>query len=109
HTYVRTLLFLFNHTAPTHLYPLSLHDALPISVSGTPASIRAIEAPHTVAIDDEPFDSRISETTRTVYGKASRVGRTASMARWSRAPWPISRRPGVPKRLTSPVENDGKL
>ena len=34
--------------------------------SGTPASISASEAPHTDAIDDEPFDSVISETTRTV-------------------------------------------
>ena len=34
--------------------------------SGTPASISASEEPHTVAIDDEPFDSVISETTRTV-------------------------------------------
>ena len=77
--------------------------------SGTPASIRAMEAPHTVAMDDEPLDSRISETTRTVYGNASRVGSTASMARWASAPWPISRRLGVPNRFTSPVENDGKL
>ena len=33
---------------------------------GTPASIIASEAPHTVAIEDEPLDSVISETTRTV-------------------------------------------
>jgi hypothetical protein len=34
--------------------------------SGTPASISASEAPQTVAIDDEPLDSVISETTRIV-------------------------------------------
>ena len=34
--------------------------------SGTPASIIASEPPHTDAIDDEPFDSRMSETTRMV-------------------------------------------
>ncbi len=34
--------------------------------SGTPASISASELPHTVAIDDEPFDSVISETRRIV-------------------------------------------
>ena len=34
--------------------------------SGTPASIRASEVPQTVAIEEEPFDSVISETTRTV-------------------------------------------
>ena len=33
---------------------------------GTPASISANEAPQTEAIDDDPFDSVISETTRTV-------------------------------------------
>ena len=35
-------------------------------LSGTPASISASEVPHTVAIDDEPFDSVISDTTRMV-------------------------------------------
>ena len=38
---------------------------------GTPASISASEPPHTDAIDDEPFDSRMSDTTRIVYGKSS--------------------------------------
>ena len=33
---------------------------------GTPASIIASEPPHTDAIDELPFDSRMSETTRTV-------------------------------------------
>ncbi len=33
---------------------------------GTPASMRASVPPQTVAIDEEPFDSRMSETTRTV-------------------------------------------
>ena len=34
--------------------------------SGTPASISASEEPQTVAMEDEPFDSVISETTRIV-------------------------------------------
>ena len=34
--------------------------------SGTPASIKASEAPQTDAIDKEPFNSVISETTRIV-------------------------------------------
>ena len=34
--------------------------------SGTPASISASEVPQTVAIEDEPLDSVISETTRIV-------------------------------------------
>ena len=33
---------------------------------GTPASISARLAPHTEAIDELPFDSVISETTRIV-------------------------------------------
>ena len=32
--------------------------------SGTPASMSASEPPHTVAIDDEPLDSKMSETSR---------------------------------------------
>ena len=36
------------------------------ALSGTPASIIASDPPHTEAIDDEPLDSRMSETTRTV-------------------------------------------
>ncbi len=35
-------------------------------VIGTPASIIAIEPPQTDAIDDEPLDSRMSETRRIV-------------------------------------------
>ena len=35
-------------------------------LTGTPASNSASEPPHTVAIEDEPFDSRISETMRSV-------------------------------------------
>ncbi|MNC99649.1 hypothetical protein D3C83_180070 [compost metagenome] len=38
---------------------------------GTPASIRASDPPQTVAIEEEPFDSRISDTTRRVYGNDS--------------------------------------
>ena len=33
---------------------------------GTPASISARVPPQTVAIEDEPFDSRMSETMRIV-------------------------------------------
>jgi hypothetical protein len=34
------------------------------ALSGTPASSSARVEPQTVAIDDEPFDSRISEVQR---------------------------------------------
>ena len=54
--------------------------------SGTPASISARLAPQTVAIEEEPFDSRMSETMRKVYGDSSVAGSTAEMARSARAP-----------------------
>ncbi len=38
---------------------------------GTPACIRDIVEPQTDPIDDEPFDSSVSETRRIVYGKSS--------------------------------------
>ena len=77
--------------------------------SGTPASISASDEPQTEAIDEEPFDSVISETTRMVYGKASSDGMTASTPRLARRPWPISRRFGPIMRPHSPTENGGKL
>src|SRR3982751_171435 len=77
--------------------------------SGTPASIIASEEPHTDAIDDDPFDSVISETTRTTYGNDSIVGITAATPRRARRPWPISRRFGASWLLISPTENGGKL
>src|SRR6185437_1186270 len=79
------------------------------AVSGTPASIIASDEPQTDAIDDEPFDSVISETTRSTYGNDSMLGLTAITPRLARRPWPISRRFGAPKRPASPTENGGKL
>ncbi len=76
---------------------------------GTPASIRAREPPQTDAIEDDPFDSRMSETTRMVYGNFSLSGRTGIRARSASMPWPISLRPGLPINLVSPVQNAGKL
>ncbi len=76
---------------------------------GTPASISARLAPQTEAIDDEPFDSVISETMRIEYENSSAVGSTASSARLASRPWPISRRLGVPTRPVSPVAYGGML
>ncbi len=76
---------------------------------GTPASNSASEPPQTVAMDEEPFDSRMSETTRTVYGKSSSWGRSGVSARRASTPWPISRRDGPRRNLTSPTEKGGKL
>ncbi len=53
---------------------------------GTPASMSASEPPHTDAIDDDPFDSRISDTIRSVYGKSVCAGSSACSARSARVP-----------------------
>ena len=51
--------------------PLSESEISPMAMpdtglrSFTPASMRASVPAQTVAIDDEPFDSRMSDTTRT--------------------------------------------
>ena len=74
----------------------------------TPASISASVPAQTVAIDEEPFDSRISETIRIVYGLSS-IGITFFKERIARLPWPISRRPAPRFGRTSPVEKPGKL
>ena len=78
-------------------------------VMGTPASMSDSELPHTDAIEDEPLDSKMSETTRTVYGKSSIEGITGTSARSASAPWPMSRRLGPPRRPVSPTEKGGKL
>src|SRR5271168_1559511 len=75
--------------------------------SGTPASISASDPPHTVAIDDDPFDSRMPDTTRTAYGNSDSGGSKFVKARSANAPWPTSRRPGPRRNLTSPTENAG--
>ena len=79
------------------------------AVIGTPASISASVDPQTEPIDDEPFDSSVSETSLIVYGNTSSGGMTACSARCASAPWPMSRRFGLPIRPVSPTENGGKL
>src|SRR5712692_4181807 len=76
---------------------------------GTPASSIDRAPPQTLAIDEEPFDSVMSETMRSVYGNVVSSGSTPSRARRAKAPWPISRREDEPKRPTSPTEKWGKL
>ena len=95
------------YLSPSFTRPIATPATEPFSEM--PACISASEAPHTVAIDDDPFDSRMSETTRSTYGDSSSAGSTASIARDASAPWPISRRPTPPMRPTSPTENGGKL
>src|SRR5262245_31019042 len=78
-------------------------------VIGTPASISDSVPPQTEAMLEEPFDSVMSETTRTVYGNFEGGGITALSERSASAPWPISRRPGPRIGLVSPTEYGGKL
>src|SRR5690606_37014377 len=73
----------------------------------TPASIRANVPAQTVAIEDEPLDSRISETIRIVYGFSA--GIILESARCARFPCPTSLLDVPLKGLASPVENGGKL
>jgi len=53
---------------------------------GTPASISDSVEPHTEAIDDDPLDSKMSDTTRIVYGKSSWLGIIGTRARSASAP-----------------------
>ena len=71
---------------------------------GAPASISARVDPQTDPIEDDPFDSSVSETIRIVYGNSSGCGMTASSARCARAPWPMSRRFGPRMNPVSPTE-----
>jgi hypothetical protein len=76
---------------------------------GTPASIKEITPPQTVAIEEDPLDSRMSETILIVYGKTSSLGMAGRIDFSAKAPCPISRLPGARRKETSPTENGGKL
>ena len=80
-----------------------------IDLIGTPAAISDIHDAHVEAIDVEPFDSKVSDTARIVYGNSSSLGRTAIRAFSANAPCPISRRPGPRETFVSPTEYAGKL
>jgi len=75
---------------PSFTEPFS--DIKPIAIPatgllmGTPASIKQSEPPHTEAIEEEPLDSSISDTTLIVYGKPSGVGSTALSERSAKCP-----------------------
>ena len=68
-----------------------------------------LHRPQMVAIELEPFDSRMSLTKRIAYGKSASDGSRLARARSASAPWPISRRPGPRTGFTSPTLNGGKL
>ena len=52
----------------------------------TPAAWRASVDAQTEPIDEEPFDSSVSETSRIVYGNSDSSGIIGSSARWARFP-----------------------
>ena len=56
---------------PSVINPIAIPETGFLSL--TPASISAIVPAHTVAIEDEPLDSSMSETTLTVYGLSSSI------------------------------------
>jgi hypothetical protein len=60
-------------------------------------------------MEEDPFDSKTSETTRIVYGKESLAGKTGNIALSARAPWPTSLRLGDLRGETSPTQKGGKL
>ena len=79
------------------------------ALMGTPASIRDRVLPQTLPMELEPLDSRTSDTRRRAYGNSSSGGITGKRARSAKAPWPISRRPGLRIGLVSPTLYGGKL
>ena len=97
-------------SAAYSVFPSMVSETRPIAIpatgarSGTPAfSIARVEA-HTDPIEVEPFEPSASDTWRIAYGNSSRLGSTGTRARSASAPWPISRRFGLPTRPVSPVE-----
>src|SRR5262249_61593731 len=79
------------------------------ALSGTPASCSARVEPQTEPIDDEPFDSSVSETIRIVYGNSSSDGIIGSSALWASAPWPMSRGLGPRLKPGSPAGEGGEV
>jgi hypothetical protein len=73
-------------------------------VIGTQASMSARLDPQTEAIEDEPLQVSVSDTTRIKYGKSIRLGSTDSSAFSANRPCPTSRRHTPRSGLTSPTE-----
>src|SRR3546814_18392108 len=76
---------------------------------GTPASISDSQLPQTEAIEEETFDSVISETTRMVYGNYSTVGIPARTPRLAKQHWPIPPRCRHPTPPAYPTEYVGQV
>ena len=79
------------------------------SLIGTHASNNESVEPQILACELDPFEDKTSETNLIVYGNSSSLGKTGTKALSAKAPWPISRLPGLLKGLTSPTLKGGKL
>src|SRR5690554_7593512 len=72
-SHILPFLFFFNNTATPEIYPLSLHDALPISSSSSASGAGSPGATHRVGTTATPAASRsrrydLSEFQRTTAG-----------------------------------------
>src|SRR5947208_10632934 len=64
------MLFFFTDTSTSEIYTLSLHDALPISVSGMPSDrIRALNAPQRVEVELDERRAPVVVKRETGNGK----------------------------------------
>ena len=93
------------YLSPSLISPIAIPETLLLIF--IPASIRASDPAQTDAIEDDPLDSKISDTILTVYGQSS--GITFLRARCANIPWPISLLDVPLRGLASPVEKGGKL
>ena len=93
------------YLSPSVIKPIAIPETLLLIL--IPASINARDPAQTEAIEDDPLDSKISETILTVYGQSD--GITFFRALWARFPWPTSLLEVPLNGLASPVENGGKL
>src|SRR2546426_10947355 len=92
------IFFFFNDTATTEIYTLSLHDALPISLSRTARD----RLPHRSEFGrkDEAPDARVPSSHETKQGEPGRVGPLpqAPSERAYHAPAPCRHRVSVQRR-----------
>ena len=91
--------------SPSEIIPIAIPETAAFKL--TPPSIKANDPAHTVAIEEEPFDSKISDTIRMVYGESS--GSTLLNDLWAKLAWPTSLLPGPLIGFVSPTESAGKL
>src|SRR2546430_9821511 len=70
--------FFFNDTAPTEIYPLSLHDALPISKKPLPVIARELNADAVVEGSVQRSGNRVRVTAQLVRAADDRQDRKST-------------------------------